>query len=551
MASHSVSKPIVRAQDLNVSIKGRRILHDVSFNLLQGGSLALVGESGSGKTVTSRVFTGLLRRIGGKVISGEAFIGDQNVACFDDKQWEPLHGRTVSLVPQASLSGLDPVARIGKQMIETIKTLNPGCTDPFQRALSLLDQVKLPGGRELMRKYPHELSGGMRQRIMIALALVAEPTLMVADEPTTALDVTVQREILRLLGELRQERNMALLLIAHDLAAVSEVCENVAVMNQGRIVELGPTNEVLVHPKVPYTQALIAARPENTKPGHPLPVLSKEGVLTQASFDATPGSKSASRESLAVLRGVTMTYRGNSEPSLFPVNLDICTGDALGIVGESGSGKTTLGRILVGALVPTAGTIEVDGKDWSKIKRSNALRRDVQMVFQDPYGSLTPWRTPRQIVTDVVKRWRRLKKADAEDAAGQLLLDVGLPESAFDQVTSSLSGGQCQRAGVARALATNPKLLVADEPTSSLDVSIQAQILNLLLELRYLKDFTLVLISHDLGVIRHMTENAIVLKDGKVVESGTTQDILEQPQHCYTKQLVAATPTISKENNDN
>ena len=548
MATSSLVDTTVRAQNLTVSIGSREIIHDVSFEIPQGDSLALVGESGSGKTVTSRVFTGLLTRIGGRVTSGEAMIAGQNVAEFSDKQWDPLRGRIVSLVPQASLSGLDPVKRIGKQMVETIKTLDPGCTDTVGRARELLDQVRLKGGNDLLRKYPHELSGGMRQRVMIALALVAKPQLMVADEPTTALDVTVQREILRLLGELRAENNMSLLLIAHDLAAVSEVCENVAVMNQGRIVEIGRAADVLVHPVEPYTQALIAARPENSEPGHPLPVLGSDGALTVPQFDVRGGAAAATSEKddvLVQMSNISMQYRGTTAPSLYPDDLTIKVGDSLGIVGESGSGKSTLGRILVGALKPTTGHIVVDGQDWSKLKRTDDLRRDVQMVFQDPYGSLTPWCTPRQIVSDVIRRWKKLGKNEANDAAGELLREVGLPDSAIDRRTSNLSGGQCQRAGIARALAAEPQLLVADEPTSSLDVSIQAQILNLLLELRYLKDFTLVLISHDLGVIRHMTEQAIVLKDGRIVERGSTRSILESPQDPYTKELVAATPTIT------
>jgi len=560
--------PMVSVSELGVEIGGRQIITDVSFDIPRGGSLALVGESGSGKTVTSRVLTGLLKRIGGSVTSGEALVNGVDVAHLDESGWTSLRGRTIALVPQASLSGLDPVMRIGKQLIETIRTLDPGCEDAVARAIELLDHVRLPNPADLLRRYPHELSGGMRQRVMIALALTAQPKLMVADEPTTALDVTVQRDILQLLNELRAEGEMSLLLIAHDLAAVQEVCDNVAVMNKGVLVESGPTASVLSTPTHEYTRALLAARPENATPGHPLAVLGSDGVLRTPDFlpeaarptggtagapvvqisDDSPQTQPTSPQPLIALSGITMQYRGTKSPSLHPVDLEIAEGESLGIVGESGSGKTTLGRILVGALAPTSGTITVGGQDWSSVRRKDPRRKEVQMVFQDPYGSLTPWRTPRQIVVDVLQRWNSMSRAEARERAGQILSEVGLPSIAMDRRTSNLSGGQCQRAGIARALAAEPRILVADEPTSSLDVSIQAQILNLLLELRYRKDLTLILISHDLGVIRHMTDRAIVLTGGHVVETGETKTVLEQPTNEYTQRLVASTPTLKAKN---
>jgi ABC-type glutathione transport system ATPase component len=458
--------------------------------------------------------------------------------------WSEVRGRRIALVPQASLSSLDPVMRIGKQIAETINHLDPG-VDIRTRSLELLDHVQMPRPEQILRSYPHELSGGMRQRIMIALALAGRPEFIVADEPTTALDVTVQAGILKLLSSLREETGLTLLMIAHDLAVVKLVSENVAVMRAGRLIETGPTRTVLTVPKHAYTQALLAARPETSAPGSPLAILDRETGELRA--PEQPAQIEHTAERIMELKDVSVTYRHAKAPAVAPVSLDIHRGASIGIVGESGSGKTTLGRVIVGALAPTAGEVLVHGKTWKEIRGKNPLRRDVQMIFQDPYGSLTPWRTPRHAVAEVLRRWNDdMSRNDSLARAGQLLDEVGLPAGVMDRYPARLSGGQCQRVGIARALASEPRLIVADEPTSSLDISAQAQILNLMMRLRATHGLSLVIISHDLSVIRHMTDSAIVMKNGIVVEEGASEKLFTAPEHEYTRQLVAATPSLTE-----
>jgi len=522
--------PLLSVEGLRVQLGGREIIRGITFDVGRGEALALVGESGSGKTVTARVITGLIDRIGGEVSAGTLMF-DGKVIAQKDAEWSALRGRRIAMVPQASLSSLDPVMRIGKQIVETIRILDPGA-DSQARAIELLEHVQMPRPKDVLRKFPHELSGGMRQRVMI-----------VADEPTTALDVTVQASILTLLGELRRETGMTLLMIAHDLAVVGMVSERVAVMRDGELLEIGDTERILSRPEHPYTKALLAARPEMAPPGRPLAILNRETGELRAPAAAEPIPFSP--DTIATLAEVSVTFRYAPTPAVAPMSLEITRGDSLGIVGESGSGKTTLGRLIVGALEPTTGEVRIHNRAWKEIRGKDPLRREVQMIFQDPYGSLTPWRTPRQIVAEVLSRWTGASARAAAERAGELLDEVGLPRQAMDRLPAGLSGGQCQRVGIARALASEPKLIVADEPTSSLDISAQAQILNLLMRLRATHGLSLVIISHDLSVIRHMTSSAIVMKGGVVVERGASEQLFTAPQHEYTQQLVRATPRLT------
>jgi len=533
--------PLLSLQDISVTLGDREVVRNVSLDIARGESLALVGESGSGKTVTARVITGLIDRIGGHVSSGQLRF-DGKVIDQDDPGWKAIRGKRIALVPQASLSSLDPVVRIGNQIAETIRALDPGA-NVATRSRELLDHVHMPRIDAILKSYPHELSGGMRQRVMIALALAGRPELMVADEPTTALDVTVQANILKLLGELRRETGMSLLMIAHDLAVVGLVSERVAVMRNGEILETGVTRNVLSQPTQPYTRALLAARPETSAPGAPLAVLDR--LTGELRAPAAAESVPTDQRTIVSLTDVSMTFRNATAPAVAPMSLDIRSGDSIGIVGESGSGKTTLGRMIVGALTPTGGSVAVDGRPWTGKLTKSSRRREIQMIFQDPYGSLTPWRTPRQAVAEVIRRWNRVSNKQSLSDAGDLLDDVGLPLQAMDRKPGGLSGGQCQRVGIARALASEPKLIVADEPTSALDISAQAQILNLLMRLRATHGLSLVLISHDLSVIRHMTDHALVMRNGEVVEAGDAEQLFARPQHPYTKDLMAATPTLA------
>jgi peptide/nickel transport system ATP-binding protein len=532
--------PLLSLKNISVELAGRTVTRGVSLDIARGESLALVGESGSGKTITARVITGLIDRIGGVVSSGDMHFDGVPLRQGDDS-WGSIRGKRIAMVPQASLSSLDPVIRIGKQIDETVRFLDPG-TATGARSRELLDQVRMPRISEVLRSFPHELSGGMRQRVMIALALAGRPELMVADEPTTALDVTVQASILRLLKELRAETGMSLLMIAHDLAVVGLVSERVSVMRDGEILETGATADVLTNPQNPYTVALLAARPESATPGKPLAILDR---TTGELRDPAPVTPVDTDDRVIVsLQNVSLTYRNAAKPAVATMSLDVSSGDAIGIVGESGSGKSTLGRMLVGALPPTAGKVMLDGEAWDSARRLGQRRREIQMIFQDPFGSLTPWRTPRETVAEVIRRWQPLSARAAAAAAGDLLDEVGLPLQAMDRRPIGLSGGQCQRVGIARALATEPRMIVADEPTSALDISAQAQILNLLMRLRATHGLALVLISHDLTVIRHMTSHAVVMKGGEVVEAGPSEQLFINPQNPYTQQLIASTPVL-------
>ena len=533
---------LLTVEGLSVSIGEKPVLHDVSFSIAAGASLALVGESGSGKSVTSRAISGLLDRVGGTVTGGTVSYKGEDLLAHGVRKWGQLRGSEIALVPQASLSSLNPVRRIGAQIGETVSVLDRD-SNVFERSRELLDQVQLPRISEVLRSYPHELSGGMRQRVMIALALAGRPKFMIADEPTTALDVTVQEGILRLLTELRAETGMSLLMIAHDLGVVSMVSEQVAVMRSGRIIEAGPTAQVLTTPNHPYTQALLAARPDSSKPGTPLAILDRDSGLLHR---PAPLPQIDLDRKTPVLRAqnVSITFKRAAKPAVAPFDLDIYPGESLGIVGESGSGKTTLGRMLVGALTPTTGSVSVEGKSWNQVKYKDPVRGRVQMIFQDPYGSLTPWRTARDTVAEVLARWEKLSRSDSRERAGQLLDEVGLPQHTFDRTPAKLSGGQCQRIGIARALASSPRVLVADEPTSSLDISAQAQILNLLMALRASRGLSLVVVSHDLTVIQHVTDNALVMRNGEVVEQGSSVQLFSNPSHEYTQRLVASTPTM-------
>ena len=370
MTTIGTAEPLVSVDKLSVAIGAVQVLREVTFSIPRGSAFALVGESGSGKTVTSRVLTGTIGRIGGLVTGGSVRFDGQDLVGTDARAWRELRGRRIALVPQASLSSLDPVIRIGNQLAETVRELDPAA-DPRARSLELLDQVQLPNPAALLRAYPHELSGGMRQRVMIALALAGRPDLVIADEPTTALDVTVQKGILSLLGQLRREHGLTLLMIAHDLAVVGMVADDLAVMRSGELVEAGRVASVFARPAHPYTAALLAARPESAEVGRPLAVLDREtGALRAPTLP--PAVAHVARASILEASGVSVTYPGAPTAALAPVDLVVEQGDAIGVVGESGSGKSTLGRVLVGAQAPTTGSIRIHGRPWARSARASS-----------------------------------------------------------------------------------------------------------------------------------------------------------------------------------
>jgi peptide/nickel transport system ATP-binding protein len=593
-------RPILEMRDVSIEVGGRRVLTDVSFSVSPGRCVGLVGETGSGKSMACRVVTGLLERIGAKPVAGNATYLRRNILTLSQAEWRKLRGRDIALVPQSSLSGLSPVRRVGSQLEEAVGLLDPKA-NRRARALELLDQVHLRQGTDLLRRYPHELSGGMRQRVMIALALAGRPRLLVADEPTTALDVTVQRGVLRLLDEIRVENGLALIFVSHDLAVVESMAQDILVMYGGRIVESGTAQMVLEDPRHPYTRALLDAREVDPASGRYATIRSYNvnAASSSAGCSFAPRCWLAKPECIEVIptldevssghraacirsdqtgallrqpvhrsgneplpsastptvapkqetpeggepplmdvRGVTVLFAKDAPPAVADVTLQIVPGSATGIVGESGSGKTTLARLLVGALQPTIGEVLASGRPWASVARADPVRRSVQMVFQDPYGALNPYRTARETVAEVLSTWGISSRREAGARAAAVLAEVGLTPRSIDRRPTRLSGGECQRVGIARALACDPSVLVADEPTSSLDVSVQGQILNLLNSLRETRGLALVLISHDLAVVSHVTDEVLVMFEGRVIERGPTQEVFAQPREDYTRLLI-------------
>ncbi|WP_329238935.1 ABC transporter ATP-binding protein [Actinoallomurus sp. NBC_01490] len=538
MSETSVPSAVLSVQDLCVEFPTGdgvlRAVDGVSFDLAAGGALGIVGESGSGKSTTALALLGLHRGSGARV-SGGVRLGEDDVNALDDESVRRLRGRRIAMIFQDPLSALDPYFRIGDQIAEVYRThTGAGRRQAWARAVEVLDRVGIPDAARRARSRPHEFSGGMRQRALIAMALACEPEILVADEPTSALDVTVQAQILDLLDELRADTGMALLLVTHDLGVVSRSVDRVLVMQNGRAVEEGPVAEVLTSPTAPYTRALLEAvprldapRPERPaeEPGEPL--LTVSGLSREF---RRPGG-GLRRD---VLRAVD------------DVSLEILGGETLGVVGESGSGKTTLARMIVRLLEPTSGTITFGGRDITRLpeRTLRPVRRDLQMVFQDPVSSLNPRRTVGDSIADPL----RVQGTDGREAlrtARELMERVGLDPSRHDRYPHEFSGGQRQRMGIARALSLRPKLLVCDEPVSALDVSTQAQILDLLRDLQEEYELTIVFVSHDLAVVRQVSDRVAVMRNGALVELADAEELYTSPRHEYTRTLLAAVPVLA------
>ncbi|NYF11047.1 peptide/nickel transport system ATP-binding protein [Leifsonia sp. AK011] len=503
--------------NLTVSIGGAVVVDGVSLDVAPGECLAIVGESGSGKTMTANSLLGL-QPPGAIVTADELVVGDVDARAFSERQWRDIRGRRVGLVSQDALVALDPLRRVGREVAEPIEVHeHTSRHDIGDRVLQLLHDVAVPQPEIRARQYPHELSGGLRQRALIASALAAGPRVLIADEPTTALDATVQRQILDLLAELR-DSGIAILLISHDLRAVARLADRVAVMQAGRIVETGPTRRVMDAPEHPYTQVLLAAAPTERVPSR------LDGPMALEA------------------QGVSVAYRrpdGGVTRALDDVSLAVRSGRTLGIVGESGSGKSTLARVLLGAEQPDAGEVLLDGRPWSALteRERRPLRASIQLIDQDSYASFDPRYTVARIIGEAVA----LADDDrgARDARVRELLDqVGLTPELLGRRARQLSGGQRQRVAIARAIARRPRILVCDEPVSALDASIQAQVLALLEGLQRDLGLTLVFISHDLAVIRQMSDEIAVMWEGRVVESGEASEVLARPRHPFTRALL-------------
>jgi len=543
---------LVTVENLTVSFGGHEAVSDVSFTIDRGEGVAIVGESGSGKSVTARTLIGLTGD-GARVAARRATFDGIDLTRLREKQWRGIRGSRIGFVMQDALVSLDPIRPVGHEIDEALRVSTAlGRVERDRRVIELLGRVGIPHPELRARQLPSQLSGGLRQRALIASAIAGDPELLVADEPTTALDVTVQTQILDLLDDLKDD-GRALLLISHDLAVVSRVAERLLVVRQGRVVESGETREVFAAPAHDYTRALLAAIPAEHARGTRL--------VPGAGASTLVDERRPIGEVVARAEGISQDFVGPdgvSRTVVDDVSFEVRAGETLGIVGESGSGKTTTGRIVVGLGMPTRGSVTivgsgVDGEpdavehDWATASRADrrALRRDVQIIYQDPLSSFDPRYTVGRVLAEALTVSGRATRSTSVRARSiELLEQVGLGEEHLARRPLTLSGGQRQRVAIARALATEPRLILLDEPVSALDVSVQAQVLDLLADVQAATGVAYLFISHDLGVISHVSDRVLVLKDGRVVEQGDIDDVFARPQHAYTQQLLAAIPRI-------
>ncbi len=532
-AAPAAVTPLLTVEDLRVAFNGRQVVHGVSFHVNPGETVALVGESGSGKSVTALSALRLLPAAGANP-SGSVRLDGTEVLAADEAALHRLRGGVAGMVFQEPMTSLNPLHHIGRQVGEAITLHRPLAGEALRaRVLDLLHQAGLGNAEERMGAYPHQLSGGQRQRVMIAGALANDPKLLIADEPTTALDVTIQAQILELLEKLKRERQLALLLITHDLAIVRRHADRVVVMQHGLAVEQGPTAEVFAAPRHAYTRMLLATQPR----GRPAPVPADAQPLLRAE---------AMKVHFPIRRGLLRRVVGQVR-AVDGVSLELREGETLGLVGESGSGKTTLGLALL-RLQASTGAISFEGQriDGLSPKAMRPLRARMQVVFQDPFGSLSPRLSAGEIVGEGLEvHAPGLDAAARATRVAEALAEVGLDPSARDRYPHEFSGGQRQRLAIARALVLQPRLLVLDEPTSALDVSVQAQVVDLLRALQARHRLAYLFISHDLRVVRALAHRIMVLKDGQVVEEGEAERLTAAPVQPYTRALMAAAFDLS------
>jgi microcin C transport system ATP-binding protein len=531
--------PLLEVRDLKV-LFGQggaevRAVDGVSFKLERGRTLGLVGESGSGKSVTALSIVRLLGR--SAMIQGRALFKCEDLLACPEARLRDIRGAQITMVFQEPMTSLNPLHTIERQIGEILELHGARGTEKIKaRIVELLQEVGIPNPGERLSAFPHQLSGGQRQRVMIAMALANRPELFIADEPTTALDVTVQAQILELLKKLQARHNMAMLFITHDLGIVRRIADDVAVMQKGKIVETDSVAEIFTAPRHPYTKALIAAEPKGAPPAVDLaakPVLEAKDVRVWF-----PIKRGIFRKTVGFIKAVD------------GVSMSVREGETVGVVGESGSGKTTLGLGLL-RLIRSEGAIVFLGQriDGLNFKAVRPLRRDMQIVFQDPYGSLSPRLTVGDIVAEGLSvQYRGLSASRRREIVAQALSDTGLDPDAMDRYPHEFSGGQRQRIAIARAIVLEPKFIVLDEPTSALDMSVQAQIVDLLRDLQKRRGLAYLFISHDLKVVRALASEIIVMRDGKVVESGPALELLAKPRSAYTRALFAAAFDIKAEN---
>ena len=552
----------LKIQNLSVDYKLRKeTVHaakDINIEIKRGEIVGLVGESGSGKSTVANAIIDLIDEPG-KVSEGSIYLSDINIH-ENKKNILSLRGKKIGFIFQDPQTSLNPILTIGQQLIETIQThLNLSNSKAKEKAINLLKEVGIKDAEKRFNDYPHQFSGGMRQRVVISLSLCCEPELLIADEPTTALDVSIQSQILELIKKLTKERNLAVILITHDMGVIAETTNRVAVMKNGNLVELGTTKQILTEPKETYTKSLVSSVPPTNKKISRFKIIEKENI-NQENINLKIlnrwNKREISKKDLVQIKNLSKTFNEgffteksqNNVLAVDTVSFNIQEGKSFGLVGESGSGKTTIAKMIVNLFKPTSGEIYFDDVCINNIKSNKELlkfRKQIQMIFQDPYSSLNGRLKVKDIIAEPIKvHDANISSNELNEYINDLLDSVELSKSSAERYPHEFSGGQRQRISIARALATKPRLLVCDEPTSALDVSIQAQILNLLKDLQEQLNLTILFISHDLPVVRQMCDDIGVLRNGKLCEVSETEELFKNPNHEYTKELLRLMPKI-------
>ncbi|MGJ9405377.1 ABC transporter ATP-binding protein [Nesterenkonia aurantiaca] len=557
--------PVLSYKDIRVSFATEfgdvDAVKGVSFEVMPGEVVAVVGESGSGKSVTSSTAMGLLPESAS--VQGEVLLEGRNVLKMSTAELRRLRGSDISMVFQEPMTALNPVLRVSDQLVEALQVHEVAFGGKaLEKSIELLERVGIPEARTKIRQYPHQFSGGQRQRIVIAMAIACGPKVIIADEPTTALDVTVQAEILDLLRELKQELNTGILLITHNMGVVADMADRVVVMLNGEVVETGPVAKILGHPEHPYTRRLLAAMPLLREAGDPSLVREQEQervrvterAARETSHRAAAGmSSGAASPAPAALeaKDVALEYKFRRKATrvVHDLNFTVQPGEIMGLVGESGSGKSTVAKAVLGLLDVAEGELRVRGENMPTLpsKQKKALKREIGVVFQDPAASLDPRFPIGDIITEPMVVHKEGDKNSRMARARELLEAVRLPSSVLNRYPHELSGGQRQRISIARALTLNPTLLIADEPTSALDVSVQAAVLELFSELQQHYGFACLFVSHDLAVVDSLAHKVLVMQNGRTVEQGTTDQVLRHAKESYTQQLLAAAPVPNPE----
>jgi peptide/nickel transport system ATP-binding protein len=555
--------PLVQLKDVSISFGSdgvrTEVVKNISFDIDPGKITAVIGESGSGKSVTALSFMQLLPKnaaVKGKLLYSKDGHTQVDLATLSQEEIRMLRGNRIAMIFQEPMTSLNPVHTCGAQVMESLmlhKKLSR--QQAKEQAIALFEKVELPVPEKMLKRYPHEISGGQKQRVMIAMAMSCDPALLIADEPTTALDVRVQKSILELLKKLQQQNNMAILLITHDLSLVADVADEIVVMYKGEIAEKGNATTILKSPAHAYTQALLACKPKAGSKGKRLPLVSEflsgeiKGDISEPAVASADTKHEILRvENLKVFFPDRKSFFGkvlSEYKAVDDVSFSVSKNETIGLVGESGCGKTTLGRAILQLVKPASGKIFFEGKDLSSYSPEalRVLRKDLQIVFQDPYGSLNPVMTIGDAVTEPIKiHFPEKSKKERSEQAVHLLEQVSLSGDVLNRHPHSFSGGQRQRICIARALALDPDFLIFDESVSALDVSVQAQVLNLINDLKAQYSFTSIFISHDLAVVHYISDRIIVMKAGKIEEQGLADEVFFSPKADYTQKLIAAIP---------